>query len=110
LSVGDSRESYNRTSLESYEEGVQYEDIKDLNVISLKKLVIQDLASKEAEMFMDLALQSTCEEISFDLENTDTISPSLLIHDFMRRISELDLSAGESHSIISEQLTKSLKT
>jgi hypothetical protein len=61
-------------------------------------------------MFMDLALQSTCEEIAFWLENEYTITPSLLRHEFMRHVSDLDLSAGESHSIISEQLTRPLKT
>jgi hypothetical protein len=104
LFVGDTHDYTVGNTLESYPRNVQYDDVKNLNMGSLKKLTLQDLVTKEAEIFMDLALQSTCEEITLQLEDEDYIELSILKHDLMKRISGLVLSASESCSVLSEQL------
>jgi hypothetical protein len=72
---------------------------------SLKSLHVKDLDSKEVEMLMDLALQSTREEIVLNLIDLEgLLGPSILRHDFMKCISRLVLSACELYSVLSEQL------
>jgi hypothetical protein len=101
LSVGIPR-PYNFSSLGS----VQYDDVKDLNLGSLDKLTLRDLDTEEMEGFMDLALESTCKEITFQLEVKGFIERSILRHDLMKHISGLILSASESCGVLSEQLMK----
>jgi hypothetical protein len=57
-------------------------------------------------MVMDLALQATSEKITLDLKELIDIGQHILRHDLMGRISELELSASEFYSVLSEQLTK----
>jgi hypothetical protein len=89
---------------ESYPGGVHYEDVKSLNMKSLKSLHVEDLDSKEVEMLMDLALQSTREEIGLNLIDLESLEPSILRHDFMKCVSRLVLSSCELYSVLSEQL------
>jgi hypothetical protein len=97
---------YDWKPYKSYPGGIRYEDVKDLDLRSLEYLGLGNIGCKKIEMLMDLALQSTREEITLDLGEIDDIKPSVLRHDFMGRISVLDLSACELFGIISEQLTK----
>jgi hypothetical protein len=55
---------------------------------------------------MDLALQSTCKEIILELEDEGFINASILRHDFLKRVSGLILSTGESCGGLSERLTE----
>jgi hypothetical protein len=73
---------------------------------SLKGLTLKELDFKEAKIFMDLALQSTCKEVTLQLEYDGFMESPIIRHDFLKRISELTLSGGESCSVPSEQLTK----
>jgi hypothetical protein len=91
-----------------FSHSVQYEDVKDLNLRSLEKLDLRCISFKEAEMFMDLALQSTREKITLHLENLDVIKTSLLTHGLLKRLHGLSLSASEFYSILSSQLTKTI--
>jgi hypothetical protein len=90
-------------TLESYPRSVQYEDVKGLNLRSLEKLVLHSVSSKEAEMLMDLALQSTREKIILHLEYLDTLEQKILKHDLINRTSELFLSSGEFYGTLYEQ-------
>jgi hypothetical protein len=72
---------------------------------SLENLILKHLDTKEAEIFMDLALQSTC-KVTLKLEHNGYIGPSILRHDLIKHISGLDLLASESCSVLSEQLMK----
>jgi hypothetical protein len=100
---------YSWEPYESYPGGIRYEDVKDLNMRSLRHLDVEDIGCEEAEMLMDLALQSTCEEITFQLIEEEALESSVLRHDFMRRISGLNLSASEFYGVPSEQLTNQLR-
>jgi hypothetical protein len=77
-------------------------------MVSLKYLDMKDIGREGAEMLMDLALQSTYEEITLRLQD-EILESSVLRHDFMRRISGLKLSAGQFYSVLSEQLTNQLR-
>jgi hypothetical protein len=101
LSVGD-QHRYKFSSVDN----VQYDDVEDLNMGSLEKLTLQDLETEEMEIFMDLALQSTCKEITLQLEDKGYIELSILRHDLIKRVSGLILSASESCGVLSEQLMK----
>jgi hypothetical protein len=87
--------------LSPYPRSIQGDDVKNLNTRSLKKLTLKDIDHEEAEIFMDLGLQSTCEEITLFLENT-FIEPFLLRHEFMKRIYGINLSASEYYDVLSE--------
>jgi hypothetical protein len=95
---------------ESYPGGVRHEDIKYLNVGSLEYLALDHIGSEEAQMLMDLALQSTCEEITLHLRELDSLDPSVLRHGFMRHISILYLLDREFYSVLSERLMKLLRS
>jgi hypothetical protein len=76
---------------------------------SLKCLEVEDIGCEGAEMLMDLAMQSTCEEITFHLKE-EALESSVLRHDFMRCISGLKLQASEFYSVLSGQLTNQLRS
>jgi hypothetical protein len=69
-------------------------DLKGLNMDSLGELILMGLTSETAEPIMDLALQSTHEEMRVEL-NMLSITYTLLRHDLVRRSTRLDISAGQ---------------
>jgi hypothetical protein len=84
----------------SYPRGIEYEDIKGLNLGPLEELVLDSISSKEAEMLMDLALQSTREKITLHIENLEDLEELHLNHDLVNRTSELFLSSREFYGAL----------
>jgi hypothetical protein len=78
-------------------------------MVSLNCLEVVDVGCEGAEMLMDLAMQSSCEEITLHLKE-DALESFVLRHDFMRCISGLKLRASEFYSVLSGQLTNQLRS
>jgi hypothetical protein len=73
------------------------EDFRDLNLGSLEDITFMGISSEET--LMDLALRSSHEKMTLRL-NTGAIEPSLLRHDFIKRVVNFYLLAGESYNVL----------
>jgi hypothetical protein len=72
---------------------IHIDDFMDLNVESLEEVILTGPSSDQAEQILDLALRSTCEEMTIELTMM-LMDPALLTHDLIRRCVQLHISAG----------------
>lgn len=83
-------------SNKAFPNSVHSKDFENLNLRSLRNLHMTDIGCKEAEMLMDLALQSTHEEITLELRETGTMTDSILNHDLIKRVHGMRLWTSKS--------------
>jgi hypothetical protein len=70
-----------------------YDALKKLNMDLLKELCLVGLTCDQAKVIMDMALQSTCQEIRLDL-HMDMANTSLIEHNLIHRATDLGLGFG----------------
>jgi hypothetical protein len=76
---------------------VRDEDFRDLDLDSLEDLTLMGVSL--GGTLMELALRSSHEKMTLRL-NTGAIKPSLLRHDFIKRVVNFYLLAGESYNVL----------
>ncbi|PVG01802.1 hypothetical protein CPB86DRAFT_794798 [Serendipita vermifera] len=84
-------------------DGIRNGELERLNMGSLEYLRLTSITSEKVETILDLALQSTCQEMVVNI-NILSITPTILEHDILKRVKELMISGDMDKPFTSSKL------